>query len=146
MAIGTRGKVAEGRVQKWLARQGEREVSFDWERVYDARSAGGKFGARTGDFVFFSAGTNGAIEVKEVEHDFRLPAKNFDKAQIARLFKRELAGGKAVVLVLHTTTGKWRSAPLSYFRERLSQPSWDLSEFPAYDDVAGILEQVVLGG
>ena len=90
---GSRGKYAEKKVAEWLDRMGTRHATFDWSRIYDARSAGGRFPSRPGDYEFFAPGLHGLIEVKEVEHDFRLPAKNFDKKQIARLYKRQPPAG-----------------------------------------------------
>jgi len=140
--IGSRGKSAEKKVDEWLTRMGERYVTFDWERIYDARSAGGRFPSRPGDFAFYSLKLHGLIEVKEVEHDFRLPAKNFKTGQLAKLYKRELAGGVIRILVCHTTTGLWREVPLQWFRERLKAPSWDLSSFPTALSAAAVLDGI----
>lgn len=134
-STGVRGKYAESKVRAFLALLNEKYKRFDFSRIYDARSAGGRFPSRPGDFEFYAPGLHGLIEVKEVEHDFRLPAKNLKPEQIAKLRKREWAGGLVMVLIYHATAGGWRRVPVSWLAERAAQPSWDLSEFPTYGDV-----------
>lgn len=136
MTAANRGKVAEAELQKAIREFDLAHHDFDWGRVYDAYSAGGKFAAQTGDFVWYHRGRNGVIEVKEVAHDFRLPSKNFNGGQVARMRKRALAGAVATVIVRHSTTGLWRRVPLEFFIERLEETSWDLSSFPQYDSAA----------
>lgn len=132
MTTANRGKKAEKKVADFLSGMSSKIAAFDWHRQYDARSAGGRFPAQPGDFAFYSPSAHGLIEVKEVEHDFRLPKKNFDEDQIAKLYKRTLAGGHICVLVNFTTTKQWVSPPLQFFRDNLGKPSWDLSEFTHY--------------
>lgn len=143
--IGQRGKAAEKEVRAFLERLNFKYAGFDFERVYDARSAGGRFPARPGDFEFYAPRLHGLIEVKEVEHDFRLPRKNMEGAKakgdakvsrIAKLRKRQMAGGTIFVLINHTTTGLWRSVPIDWLHERAAQPSWDLSEFSQHSSAA----------
>ena len=141
-AVGKRGKYAEDEVRKYLERINREVVAFDWHRVLDARSAGGRFPAQTGDFAFFAPRLHGVIEVKEVAHDYRLPSKNFNVKQINRLRKRALAGGLVVVLIRHSTSKVWRRVPLPFFVERLNAPSWDLGAFEATEDLASLLEDV----
>lgn len=146
--IGQRGKSAEKETRSFLDRLNFKYASFDYERVYDARSAGGRFPARPGDFEFYAPRLHGLIEVKEVEHDFRLPRKNMEGSKakdaakvsrIAKLLKRQLAGGMIFVLVNHTTTGLWRSVPIDWLHDRAAAPSWDLSEFKTYASAAECL-------
>lgn len=147
-AIGRRGKYAEGKVQDFLKAFGEKRAAFDWGRIPDARSAGGRFPSQPGDFQFFRLkgplALSGLAEVKEISHPSRLPAKNFDKTQIARLRLRQMAGGVIVVLVCHMPEKVWRRVPLEFFLERLSQPSWDLAEFQIHPSVAEALVNVPL--
>jgi hypothetical protein len=138
-SIGQRGKAAEKEVRVYLERLSFKYAGFAYERIYDARSARGKFPARAGDFEFYASRLHGLIEAKEVEHDFRLPNKNLKKEQIARLRKRQLAGGLVFVLINHTTSGLWRSVPVEWLHERSAQPSWDLSEFPTLPSAAAAL-------
>ncbi len=139
MATANRGKVAETQFQNALKAFDGSHHNFDWARNYDAHSAGGKFASLTGDFVWYFDGDSGAVEVKEVAHDYRLPAKNFGPDQIARMFKRQLAGACAQVVVYHSTTKKWRLIPLDYFRARLGVPSWDLREIGEYGSAVEVL-------
>ncbi len=137
-AAGQRGKVAEAAVKKFLVGLKERKLAFDFERKYDARSAGGRFQSQAGDFGFFSPSEHGLIEVKEVAHEYRLPKKNFGADQRARLKIRELAGGVVVILVYHLPLKRWRVLPLSAFY--VEEPSWDLSKYPDYANVSEALE------
>jgi hypothetical protein len=137
---GQRGKYAEKKVKEFLTALGDAYADFDWERKYDARSAGGRFPSQVADYGFYTAFAHGVIEAKEIDHDSRLPAGKL--SQIPRLFKRQLAGGVVVVLVLHTTVDRWRMVPFNWLCARRSQPSWDLSEFPTYarlDDIPSLL-------
>lgn len=141
---GQRGKAAEKKVKQFLEALGSAHADFDWERKYDARSAGGRFPSQVADYGFFRPAVHGLIEVKEIEHDFRLPADKL--AQLPRLRKRVLAGGLAVVLVLHTTLSRWRMVPFEWLWERRVQPSWDLSSFPLYeklDQIPGLVPALI---
>lgn len=141
-SVGQRGKVAEKAVHKYLEALSQSVTEFDYSRIYDARSAGGKFPSRAGDFEFYRAGHFGLLEVKEIQSDFGLPAKNFGAGQMGKLEKRRLAGGEIVVLVLHTPTGLWRRPRFEWLYERAGQPSWDLSIWPLYATVAQALSGV----
>lgn len=143
--IAERGKAAERDVKKYLTEVSLQYFDFDFERIYDARSAGGRFPSRPGDFEFYYPGCHGLIEVKEVNHAFRLPEKNFKKQAIARLRKRQLAGGTIVVVVRHANIGMWREVPLSFFVERADQPSWDLTGFTPVKSVRELLRKHVEG-
>jgi hypothetical protein len=143
-SVGQRGKYAEGKVRAVLEYLNHKYAKFDYGRIYDARSAGGKgIPARPGDFEFYAPGLFGLIEAKEVEHDFRLPKKNLDKEQIAKLRKRQLAGGTIFVLIYHTTTGLWRRVPIEWLHERAGQPSWDLSEFLEEGSAETVLQPLI---
>jgi hypothetical protein len=124
------GTLAEGKVQKFLAAKSEQTASFCFERILDAKAAGGRFRAQAGDFQAFSPGKNWLLEVKSVAHDFRLPHGNFEAGQRARMAKRALAGTICVVLFYSTTLKLWRLAPLSFF-SNLDGGSWDLRSFQA---------------
>lgn len=136
---GERGKYAEKKVKEYLQALGLADATFDWERIYDARSSMGRIPARGGDYGIFSTNRHGLIEAKEVEHDFRLPKKNFNPEKFGLLKKRMLAGGQIIVVVCHTTTMLWRSPPFQWFLDRAGQPSWDLREFKTYESVDAIL-------
>ncbi len=141
---GQRGKFAERKVHEWLQKVDRQVVKWDFERIGDARSAGGR-GAKTvvGDFSFYSTTCYGVLEVKEVAHDFRLPARNVP--QIPKLRKRFLAGGDCYIVVYHSTTKKWRRIPVMDLEVKTTG-SWDLSHYPEYDSVEEALPLNVLGG
>lgn len=141
MSAADRGKKAEKDVAKYLAEMSARIAVFDWHRVYDARSAGGRFAAQPGDYAFYTPHAHGLVEAKEVEHDFRLPKKNFEKEQIAKLHKRQIAGGQICIVINFTTTKLWRLVPLSFFILHLDQPSWDLTGFPTFPKAKNALDE-----
>lgn len=145
---GDYGKWAEKEVRKVLQEMSDAHLHFAFNRTLDARSAGGKFPAQAGDFQWFynlpliDITCNGIIEVKQVEHLYRLPFKNFETDDYARVHKRELAGSRVLVLVAHKLEKMkpkdvtWRALPLSYFADRNDVKgvgSWDLSEVPLVD-------------
>lgn len=126
-----RGKWAEGEVKTLLAKLASSSSRVDWQRNYDAHSAGGKFPSQTGDFSFFSPNCHGVIEVKEVHHPTRLPYKNFENT--GKLRVRELAGGKIVILVAHLPEKLWRIVPFEFIKIKdPAKPSgsWVLTDFP----------------
>lgn len=150
-----RGKVAEKKVNDALKSMNDHNAGFTFNRQPDAHAAGGRFQPLPGDFQAFCLGhynagrvwtlgpatdpglhlpapRNFIIEVKEVKHDFRVPAKNYSEDKVARVQKRVWAGTEAIVAVLHTTTMQWRLVPLEVFVDR-SKPSWDLRGFPALE-------------
>ena len=132
MTEANRGKKAEGLLQKAFNKIEASRHDFCFERIYDARSSVGKMSnPRVGDFVLYYAGKNLIIECKEVAHDYRLSRANFDPAQRARLYKRQLAGSICIVLVYHSTTNKWRLQNLDYFRvSDVEAASWDFRGTP----------------
>lgn len=146
-ALAQRGKVAEADVRKLLERLARASAKFVFERRYDARSAGGRFPSQAGDYGYYAkdrrnyppdpveVSVNGLIEVKEVDHDFRLPQKNFTKEKINRCTLRQMAGTEIIVLVLHTTLHQWRRPPFEIFRDNPAATSWDLSAYPTFDSV-----------
>lgn len=158
-SVGARGKWAETEVRKVLQGMSDADLHFCFNRTLDARSAGGRFPAQAGDFQSFKLyrqglanlgdySTNGLIEVKEVEHAFRLPFKNLDEDSYARMHKRELAGSRVLVLIAHRwpdtkpSAVVWRALPLSYFADRSKVKgvgSWDLSAVPVADYRQAIL-------
>lgn len=143
MSSANRGKSAEDAVKDYLKAYDERTHKFDWHRNYDAHTAGGRFPRQTGDFEFYMPGIHGVIEVKEVNHAFRLPHKNYDANKVAKVYKRTLAGGHATVLVYFTPIDKWRITGLLPYRTRTGG-SWDLSAIPVHDSAAAALDSLGL--
>lgn len=155
-----RGKYAEGELKKYLKLLESSHMSFTWNRNPDAHAAGGKFVPVAGDFQAFrkivldtqaidlgaygvllspegnlTFSRNFIIEVKELKHDFRLPAKNYSSDKIARIEKRVRAGTEAAVLICHwpkTDQEFWRLVPHEVFTDQ-SKPSWDLRPYPVVD-------------
>jgi hypothetical protein len=147
-ALGTRGKYAEDKVRDELRKRSADNARFDFERNYDGRSSMGRIPARGGDFTFY-VGTDangegeiahGLIEVKQVAHDCRLPRRNFDPDKFGILRKREMAGGKIVIIVYHSTIGKWRCPPFGWFVALKDNASWDLTTWPTFNTVREVLD------
>lgn len=136
MSAGNRGKYAEDKVRAILKSQ-ESLADFAFHRFPDAHA--GSMVSAPADFMFMRDGTMTLLEVKEVAHDFRLPHKNFDPAQVARMRMWRAAGAKANVLIYSSTLQKWRYIGLSFFLNRPTiaengRPigSWDLSEHDTF--------------
>lgn len=158
--LGTLGKWAEGEVRKVLQGLSDADLHFCFNRTLDARAAGGRFPAQAGDFQAFKLhrqglanlgdySTNGIIEVKEVAHASRLPFKNLDEDSYGRMYKRELAGSRVLVLIAHRWPDTkpadvvWRALPLSFFADRSKVKgvgSWDLSSVPPVNYRQAILD------
>ena len=127
IAAGGRGKVAEGMVRDWLKRLESGSMQFTFNRIGDAGAAGGAFAAQAGDYQAFGWGRNWLIEVKELQHSYRLPHASFGPEQVARMQKRALAGTVPVVLIYHRNEKVWRCPPFSLFATR-EGGSWDFRE------------------
>lgn len=126
--IGQRGKNAEKEVTSVLE-EFNNLSAFAYERLPDARAAGGRIKAMICDFLVWHATRSILLEVKSVEHDYRLPKANLE--QLPRLNKVEKAGGVGVVLVHFKTIDKWRVARTSFFEYGV--PSWDMSGLAVFD-------------
>lgn len=128
-SIGTRGKWAEKEVEAVLKAANQRIYGFAYERLPDARAAGGRLKASICDFLAWWKGPDGPvsymIEAKELAHDYRLPKDKI--GQLARMRKVANAGGVGIVLVYHTTSSMWRGVPLAYLDGEIP-PSWDLRD------------------
>ena len=101
------GKFAESEVQRLLTEFQSALTSFDWQRLYDSHSAKSYIPAQVGDFLWFCNGANGAIEVKETEHNYRLKRDAFGDMQLAKLRQRADAGSKVHVISFHYEVGDW---------------------------------------
>lgn len=138
-----RGKKAEADVKKYLEAYDSRTQKFDWHRNYDAHTAGGRFPRQVGDFEYYMPGIHGVIEVKEVDHAFRLPHKNFNQEAVAKLRKRSWASGHVSVLVYFTPLDRWRILGISPFYNR-EGGSWDLSAVDLHPTAAAALDSLGL--
>lgn len=138
--LAERGKSAEKIVEGYFAkRKAHLGVGFDFERVPDARAAGGRFTPVTGDFRAFYLGKSSNIEVKEADTVDLLPKKNFSRDKIARCYRRSLTGVITVVLIHHTRTDSWVIAPISHFFEN-DVPSWRTNAFPNFKTADAALD------
>jgi penicillin-binding protein-related factor A (putative recombinase) len=117
---GNRGKEAEALVKKHLTKLSSK-ACFTFYRFPDARA--GSFQTTPADFMLVNSGKLILLEVKEVDHSFRLPHGNL--SQVPRLARYELAGATAYVLVYFKPEKLWRLARVSYFLEK-SGGSWDM--------------------
>jgi hypothetical protein len=131
-----RGKKAEDAVQKFLTEWAQ-QTNREFSRLVDTKAAGRTIKAAPADFEFFTLPHEnakpvfGLLEVKETEHEYRLAR---DKVpQLARLRKRENCGGLCLVLVLHSTLGKWRVVRARKLATFGDKGSWDLTNFPLFD-------------
>lgn len=134
--IGNRGKVAEKEVKVFLERINRERTYFDYERLPDSRSSKGRVAAQVADYAFFMPRHHGVIEVKETEHEFRLPRAKL--TQLPKMRKRHLAGGECIVIVYHSTIDKWRVPDFQWVMVN-EAPSWDLSQFPTFHNAEDAL-------
>ena len=133
-----RGKYAEGQVKKKLASlESARQAFARWP---DARS--GSFAVALADFLIMRDGRMTLLEVKEVNHEFRLPHTNLGTDQIGRMRAWASAGAQADVLVYHNTTKLWRVADIHWFHEGYRKVDGDGKKVGSWD--LRVLEHVTL--
>ena len=111
VAAANRGKYAEGEVKKFLKKLEAANCAH--HRFPDVHS--GSMVTAPADFMFMQAGIFRLLEVKEVQHDFRLPYDNFSPDQVARMRMWQAAGAHAWVLVYHKNLKAWRLIPAEWF-------------------------------
>jgi hypothetical protein len=140
MGFADRGKEAEKKVKTFLQAVSERIAAFNYERLPDARSAGGRFPAVICDFLVQFRGTLYLLEVKQTERDYRLAYDKVD--QLPKLMMWELSGSIGIVMVYHSTIKKWRIMFADELSERQvdGTASWDLREFELYNSVHEALD------
>lgn len=126
MTTANRGKAAEAAVKKILSSM--ESASMTSARWPDARS--GSFVTAPCDFVALRKGKFVLLEVKAVEHEYRLPHKNASPDQIARMRNWEAAGADAWVLVHFAPLKLWRTETVGYFLQR-EGGSWDMRHLEA---------------
>lgn len=125
---GQRGKYAEKEVERLFKKLNDEHLGFAWHRYPDTRSARSFIKAQPCDYLV-SCGTAIHIEVKETEHEFRLPSGRISQLPVLKKFA--LAGIQFFVLVFHSTLKKWRCVPECFF-EGDTPPSWDLKGLPLH--------------
>lgn len=116
-----RGKLAEDILLKHLQLLSKNAECIHM-RIPDAH--GGALAPKPGDFLHMKAGELFLIECKSVMHEYRLPYKNVDPGQVARLRRWALAGAKSYIMIYHANVDKWRVRPADHFVERPFS-SWD---------------------
>ena len=123
-----RGKSAEKSFRAECETHAKRS-NFDFERLHDARSSQGHMSAvQTGDFAIYYKGRPVMVEVKEVDHSYRLPAQNFPREQRNRMLKRKAAGCMCVVAIHFTEIKKWRFVDIEVLAN-IDRGSWDFRGF-----------------
>lgn len=145
MTAANRGKGAEDAVKKALLLN--TSADFSYARWPDFHA--GSRQPAPADFISCCQGRLTLLEVKEVASASRLPYKNFDPAQIARMRSWVLSGATAYGLVYFTTSEKWFLAGIDWFhRNRITElngkpvASWDMSKEKLWDrkELAHILK------
>jgi penicillin-binding protein-related factor A (putative recombinase) len=124
MTYANRGKEAEGLVKRHLTKLSEQSHTTFY-RFPDARA--GSLQTAPADFMLVHVGRLILLEVKEVNHSYRLPHGNL--TQVPKLRRFEMAGAVGIVLVYFKPEKAWRVAPVDYFLET-SGGSWDMREIP----------------
>lgn len=123
-----RGKYAEGQIKKVLAKYAER-ADFAYQKFADTYA--GFRSAAICDFMILSQGQLTMLEVKEVNHEFRLPKGNISEDQIARIKVWQLAGANAYVAIYFKPLKSWRLVPITFFNALpAGVGSWVLTEYP----------------
>ena len=128
-----RGKYAESQVKALLKKL--ESANCTHHRFPDAHS--GSFVTAPADFMLLQDGKLRLLEVKQVEHQSRLPYGNFKADQLARMLMWQAAGAGCWVLVCHMPDKFWRLLPAEYFKNRqlvseTGKPvgSWNLKDVP----------------
>jgi len=130
-----KGKYAENKVREKLKEMEAAGCAF--HRFPDAMA--GSLVTSPSDFMVMKEGRLILLEVKEVNHAYRLPLKNYSPDQMARMRMWEAAGAKALVVIYFTPLRAWRWVTTQDLFESkqvlLSQPkpggSWNFSQTPA---------------
>lgn len=138
--IGDRGKYAEDVVKKKLkALESADTTHYRWP---DTRA--GSLKTAPADFAVMRRGRLFLLEVKQVQHGYRLPYPNFDLAQAARMRMWQHAGASPWVIVCHRTEQTlWRYGPLDAFEDRSVGGSWNLQTWNTYS-IDEILSRILV--
>lgn len=125
--IGQRGKTAERFVEAVLKRWNG-QAHFAYQRLADSRTARAYIAAQAADFLYFSKGKSGFIEVKSTTHPSRLTRAAV--SQLPTLQKFSYAGAANIILVFHSELNVWRILYPGGMDSSVT--SWDLREVPTY--------------
>lgn len=143
-AVGQRGKTAQDLTKAVLEKMNT-SSDFAYDRVSDARAAGGKLKKQLCDYLCWHKAANNMcysvpLEVKSTEHDYRITKAHL--TQLQKLHMVAKAGADPHVLVLFKGLSKWRIAPITFFG--FGVPSWDMSSLPLFDTAQEALESTGL--
>ncbi len=116
-----RGKSTEKAVTEFLKKLNVR-ADTAFLRFPDARSAQGFLAAQPADMLIVSKGVSIFLEIKHLNHPYRLPKAGLRQHTLLNKFAE--AGAKTYVLVEHEGLG-WRIVPTRALE--FGVPSWDLS-------------------
>ncbi len=123
------GKETEIMVQdvfkKWNSR-----TDFAWHRMPDSRASRGRLPAQPADYLYRCGMNSGFIEVKAIDHPFRLTRARLTQLPVLR--KWTMAGGNDLVLVHHYRKQTWRLVAVGDLDPSL--PSWDLRPYGEFTD------------
>lgn len=125
MSAANRGKYAEGKVKDKLKLMEAQNCTH--HRFPDAHA--GSFAVTPSDFMVCKEGKLTLLEVKEVQHSYRLPHKNFAKDQCGRMRNWKIAGAEAWVVVYFVPEKAYRFSDVDYFLDRTGG-SWNMKDFP----------------
>ncbi len=128
MTTANRGKTAETLVKRRLETLAK-SSDFVWHRFADMRA--GVRQEALADFMCLNQGVLTLIEVKETIHEYRLAHANVGVGQVARMRMWEAAGGRALILVYHSTLKQWRRLEAAELVDRVGG-SWDLRPVPLH--------------
>lgn len=119
--------------KKWNSR-----ADFAWHPMPDSHSARGRVPAQPADYLYRCGRNSGFIEVKAIDHPFRLTRARL--TQLPMLRKWTMAGAQDLVLVHHYRKQTWRLVLVSDLDPSLT--SWDLrwcGEFAAPENALNCL-------
>ena len=137
MSRANQGKEYEKQVQDYLRKLAAKHADFDWLRLPDARTSMGRIGKMPADFEIFSTHGHGLVEVKSIDHAFRLPHAKL--TQIPKMKVRAMAGGFCIVITYFKKTKTWRGFQVTEETKNLKSGSYDFREYFEYDTLEDIL-------
>ena len=124
LALSSRGKTAETKVQDIFSMWMKEDLQFDFDRLLDSKAAGKIVAAQVSDFLLFYKGVSATIEVKEMKKGVRLPKKSFP--QHPRMVRRSHTGCQGYLIAHTVDTGLWWVATVDNME--LGATSWVLPE------------------
>lgn len=110
-----RGKEAEKKIKDFLEKL-KSTTSLVYHRLPDTHS--GSRVPTLADFLVGIGGEAALLEVKEVNHGYRLPYGNFEVENVSRMKMWRLAGFKTLVAVYFKPLKQWRMVSSDYFERR----------------------------